>query len=178
MMGEMPPEGFITQVKGMAAMFDQQPDHTEACIIEEATIGGAAVFIYTPKTLSDNASKPCLVFYHGGGFIASGPSDWKKTCSTIAHLANVVVVCPFVGVGPEQQGAEWITHAVKALKWTHEQSDAQGIDKTRIGIMGESHGAWTALQVCRSLAVADEACLVKFSTLDIPASDCLSTACA
>ena len=169
MMGQMPPEGFIAQVRMMASMFDQSPDNVERCIVEETTINDKPCLVYTPKTMADTTAKPCLVFYHGGGFIASSPEHWKKKCSTLAMLTNAVVVCPFIGVGPAQQGSEWIANGVQALKWTHEHSEARGIDKMRIGIIGESHGAWTALQVCKTLATTDDSGLVKVSVLDIPA---------
>jgi len=168
MMGQMPPKGFIAQVGMMAAMFDQLPDNVECCIVKETTINNK--LLYTPKMLADTTAKPCLVFYHRGGFIALSPKHWKKKCSTLAMLTNAMVVCPFIGVGLAQQGLEWIANSVQALKWTHKQSEAQGIDKMRIGIIGELHGAWMALQVCKTLVTTDNSGLVKGVSVGHPSN--------
>ena len=169
-MGQKPPAAFGTQVKAMASMFGQSADRTGECKVEEVVIEGVGTgLIYTPNQLAGTTDKPCLVFCHGGGFTASGPDDGKKKCSSLAVNTNAVVLCSFIGSGPEQQGKAGISNGVKCLKWAHAQSASRGIDKTRIGIAGESHGAWTALAVCKALAEQGKSTLTKVCILDVPA---------
>ena len=83
-------------------MLDQTADKRSECYVEEAVIEGVGpLFLYTLKTLADDKAKPCLVSYHGGGFISSGPQDWKKECSGMAVTTGCMVVCPFIGTGPD-----------------------------------------------------------------------------
>ena len=74
-MSAMPPEAFLSAIAGMAEMFDQASDQTAECDVEEAAAGdsGHQIFVYAPKCLAGSRateSAPCLVYYHGGGFIA------------------------------------------------------------------------------------------------------------
>jgi acetyl esterase/lipase len=159
----------IEQFRGMVEMLDKNPVELLAQVtMEEVDVNGQKIFVYVPKALEGIEARPAIIYFHGGGFIMSGPEHWKKECAKQAIISNSVVICPTIGVGPEVKAAAWLEYAYAALKWVHVDIHYQ-IDTSRVCLHGSSHGSYTALELCKSLAEKDEAKLVKFCWLDIPA---------
>lgn len=69
---------------------------------------------------------------------------------------------------PEHKAPSGIDDGYAAVKWVIAMADKMGIDKTRIGIMGESGGAYIVAGVSMRMAEKDEGKLVKWQAQLIP----------
>ncbi|HTR95364.1 MAG TPA: alpha/beta hydrolase fold domain-containing protein [Trebonia sp.] len=105
--------------------------------------GPVPLRIYTPAAEVPSRA-PCLVWLHGGGFIAGGldmrESDWTAREVCAGARAVVVSVDYRLAVG----GVHYpVPHddTVAAVAWVRERADELGIDPARITIGGASAGA-------------------------------------
>lgn len=162
----------IEQFRGVCPMLDQNPvEVLEEVKMEEVSVNGNIALICIPTVLENSNTRSAVVYFHGGGFIMSSPVDWKKECAKQALLSNSIVFCPTIGVGPETKAPAWMENAYTSLKWLLAEAEQYKVDTTKVSLHGSSHGAYTALSLCKLLAEKDETSLVKFCWLDIPAID-------
>lgn len=108
--------------------------------------------VWTPAT--DNARRPVMVWWHGGGFeVGSGSSSWfdgQNLCRrgdvvvvTVNHRLNVFGHCYLAGV----LGSEWAESGnvgfldlVASLQWVSDNIERFGGDPKRVMIFGQSGG--------------------------------------
>ena len=89
---------------------------------------------------SENAKKPALLHFHGGGFVMGSCQNGFSRMQQLALDLDCVVVSVDYGLAPEMRIGEVVKQSYKALAWTHQQSKSLGIDNTRIGLLGFSAG--------------------------------------
>jgi acetyl esterase len=70
--------------------FATNPEPPELASVKEMAIPGPGgtipVRIYTPKTLRlADGMAPCLVFFHGGGWVIGNLDSHDVVCRTLAH---------------------------------------------------------------------------------------------
>jgi acetyl esterase/lipase len=103
-----------------------------------------------PKAASP-AKRPCVVVFHGGGWIQSNKeSTMNALC--LPYLAQGFVVCNVeyrvanIGASPAKAPAA-VTDSLNATKWFVDHADKYNMDVNRLVITGASAGGHLALMV-------------------------------
>src|SRR6478752_282179 len=66
--------------------------------------GAIPARIYTPKTLRrNNGLAPCLVFFHGGGWVIGDLDTHEVVCQKLAHEGELIVVSVDYRLAPEHK---------------------------------------------------------------------------
>lgn len=98
--------------------------------------------LYKPNNKS--AGKPGYLHIHGGGYIMGSPEGSDIGNVAICAKLGVVVLAVGYRLAPEHPIPAPLDDCYAGLKWLHEQADALGVDRQRIGIGGESAGGGLA----------------------------------
>lgn len=104
-------------------------------------VGGSAdirALLYTPAGLA--APSPCLIVYHGGGFVFPAAPYHYELARMYALRAGCRVL--FVGyrLAPKHPFPTAPEDAYAAYAWTLAHAEELGIDPTRIAVAGDSAG--------------------------------------
>jgi len=116
--------------------------------------GAIPARIYTPKTLQKpNGLAPCLVFYHGGGWVIGDLDSHDVVCRKLAHEGELIVISIDYRLAPEHKFPAAVDDAIAAAKWIASNARELGVDATRIMVGGDSAGGNLAAVV--ALAARD-----------------------
>jgi para-nitrobenzyl esterase len=144
----------VRDAAAFGPMAHQNPSPLETMLGTQGQ-GGAedclVVNVYTPA--ADDATRPVMVWIHGGAFVTgSGHVPWYNG-SNLARLYDVVVVTlnyrlgalGFLHLGHLEpafagSGSNGIGDQVQALRWVRDNVAAFGGDPTKVTIFGESAG--------------------------------------
>lgn len=96
-----------------------------------------AIF-YTPKTLQTPA--PCLVYFHGGGFVLPAAPYHYNNCRKYATFANCKVLFVDYPLAPKNKHPVPMNACFESYKWVIENADAIGVDRSKIAVGGDSAG--------------------------------------
>ncbi|MFJ1750620.1 carboxylesterase/lipase family protein [Streptomyces sp. NPDC088116] len=118
--------------------------------------GCLTVNVHTPvRAFRDDAARPVLVWWHGGGFSSgSGGWDWYDG-GRLAALGDIVVVTANYRVGPlgylylPEIGAANLGPQDQAavLRWVRDNIASFGGDPREVTVGGQSAGAYSALSL-------------------------------
>jgi acetyl esterase len=116
--------------------------------------GSIPARVYTPKQLrkSDGLS-PCLVFFHGGGWVIGDLDSHDVVCRKLAHEGELIVIAVDYRLAPEHRFPAAVDDAIAATKWVADNARQLGIDAARITVGGDSAGGNLAAVV--ALAARD-----------------------
>ena len=103
--------------------------------------GEIEVYILTPKKLK--APMPCLIDYHGGGFVLEGAEYHYRLAMTYAKETP----CKVVFVAPAHPFPTPVEDGYAAMEWVYDHAGELGIDKNRIAFVGDSAGAQLSVAV-------------------------------
>jgi len=116
--------------------------------------GAIAARIYTPKTLrKTNGLAPCLIFYHGGGWVIGDLDSHDVVCRKLAHEGELIVISVDYRLAPEHKFPAAVDDAITAAKWIAGNAQQLGIDAARLIVGGDSAGGNLAAVV--ALAARD-----------------------
>lgn len=101
--------------------------------------GDLAARRYVPEGFSGDA-QPCLVFFHGGGFIRGDLDTHDSICRVLAETAAAVVISVDYRMAPEARCPAPVFDARAAVTQIISQADEFGIDPDRIAVGGDSAG--------------------------------------
>ena len=96
------------------------------------------VKVIEPKEYVGNL--PCLVLFHGGGFIMGSSGGHYNIAKEYAEKVPCKVVYPEYRLIPEHKFPVPPEDCYAAYKWTLENMDVLGIDPQRVYIGGDSAG--------------------------------------
>ena len=103
--------------------------------------GAIPARIYTPKTLrKSDGLAPCLVFYHGGGWVIGDLDSHDVVCRKLAHEGELIVISIDYRLAPEHKFPAAVDDAIAAVKWIAANAKALGIDAARLTVGGDSAG--------------------------------------
>jgi len=120
----------------------------------DAPHGAIAARIYTPKTLrKTNGLAPCLVFFHGGGWVIGDLETHDVVCRKLAAEGELIVVSVDYRLAPEHPFPAAVDDAIASTKWIAAKAKQLGIDASRLMVGGDSAGGNLAAVV--SLAARD-----------------------
>ncbi|GAB2845737.1 alpha/beta hydrolase [Pseudoduganella ginsengisoli] len=83
---------------------------------------------------------PCIVFFHGGGWVACSVDSHDNICRRLARLSGCAVLSVDYRLAPEAVFPAALDDACAALRWVAVQGASFGIDATRLAVAGDSAG--------------------------------------
>jgi acetyl esterase len=103
--------------------------------------GAIPARIYTPTILrkADGAA-PCLVFFHGGGWVIGDLDSHDVVCRKLAHEGELIVISVDYRLAPEHKFPAAADDAIAATKWVAANAISLGIDTKRLMVGGDSAG--------------------------------------
>jgi acetyl esterase len=111
---------------------------------------------------------PCLLHFHGGGWIVGDHLCNDRTLRLLANQSGVSVLSVDYRLAPEHKFPAGLDDCVAVARHVHEQADEFGIDSECIGISGDSAGGNLTLATALQLRDSGENWL-KFLLLIYPA---------
>ena len=129
-------------------------------LMNKENINGVNCRVYKREGLKENL--PCIVYIHGGAFIGGSLDVSENPCKLIAEGINGVVISVDYSLAPEKPYPLGLNDCRKVVEYIEENNFLYGIDKNKIGIVGESAGANLAT------IVANENSNIKFQGLVYP----------
>jgi acetyl esterase/lipase len=103
--------------------------------------GSIPARIYTPKRLrKTDGLSPCLVFFHGGGWVIGDLDSHDVVCRKLAHEGELIVISVDYRLAPEHKFPAAVDDAIAATQWVADNASQLGIDAARISVGGDSAG--------------------------------------
>jgi acetyl esterase len=137
------------------ARFVSNPEPPELKSVEPLAIpaphGSIPARIYTPKTLRKLAGlAPCLVFFHGGGWVIGDLDSHDVVCRKLADEGQLIVISVDYRLAPEHKFPAAVDDAITATKWIAINGKQLGVDAARLMVGGDSAGGNLAAVVAIS----------------------------
>lgn len=162
------PESFsIEQLRGLMGW--ENTDITQTAIKTVyreiiGTNGSIPVRIYSPAT---EGVHPCVLFFHGGGFIGGSLKTVENPCKALAEKANAIVVSVDYRLAPEHAFPAGLTDCFDAVEWVFRHADEIGVNPKQIAVCGDSAGGNLAT-VCAMMDRDRGSGIIKFQALIYP----------
>ena len=116
--------------------------------------GAIPARIYTPTKLRQSGGlAPCLVFFHGGGWVIGDLDSHDVVCRKLAHEGELIVISVDYRLAPEHKFPAAVDDAIVATKWIADNARQLGIGAGRLMVGGDSAGGNLAAVV--ALAARD-----------------------
>ena len=120
----------------------------------ETIAGQPSLIILRPHDRrNEQALRPALVFFHGGGWVLGGFDTYGPLARQLARATGRIVIFVDYRLAPEHPFPAAIEDAFAALEWVSAHAAALGIDKNQIAVGGDSAGG--NLAAVAALAVRD-----------------------
>jgi acetyl esterase len=138
--------------------FVTNPEPPELLSVKPLSIpaphGAIPARIYMPKSLRKAGGlAPCLVFFHGGGWVIGDLDSHDVVCRKLADEGELIVISVDYRLAPEHKFPSAVDDAIAATKWIAEHARQLGIDASRLTVGGDSAGGNLAAVV--SIAARD-----------------------
>jgi acetyl esterase len=112
---------------------------------------------------------PCLVWYHGGGWVIGDLQSADTTARKLANRTGAVVVSVDYSLAPEHRFPAGPDDCGAALDWVLAHPDELGIDPTRVAVGGDSAGGNLAAVV--AIGARNRGVALTHQLLVYPATD-------
>jgi acetyl esterase/lipase len=158
----------------LAARFVSNPEPPELESAKELSIpaphGSIPARIYTPRTLrKKDGLAPCLVFFHGGGWVIGNLDSHDVVCRKLAHEGELIVISVDYRLAPEHRFPAAVEDALGATQWVASHARELGIDAARLSVGGDSAGG--NLAAVTALAARAKGPKLASQVLIYPATD-------
>ena len=129
----------------MQARVVSNPEPPELLSVKPLSIpashGAIQARIYTPKQLrKKDGLAPCLVFFHGGGWVIGNIETHDVVCRMLADEGELIVISVDYRLAPEHRFPAAVDDAITATKWVAANARQLGIDASRLSVGGDSAG--------------------------------------
>ncbi|MEX0942385.1 MAG: alpha/beta hydrolase [Pseudomonadales bacterium] len=138
---EMAPPAAREMYRMMSQAYEKADMHS----VTELSADGVPVRVYHP---SEDPDLPCLVFYHGGGWVIGDLDTHDNIARNLARAVNCVVVSTDYRLAPEHPFPAPLEDCFTALKWVAAHAGELGIDANKIAVGGDSAGGNLSAAVC------------------------------
>jgi acetyl esterase len=95
---------------------------------------------YYTRNSMRKSGKPCLIFFHGGGWVGGSVYTVENPCRLIAELADAVVFNIDYSLAPEKKFPNGFNDCFNAVKHIYNHAEEYGIDRNKIAVGGDSAG--------------------------------------
>ncbi|MGO4713823.1 alpha/beta hydrolase [Bradyrhizobium sp. 2TAF24] len=158
----------------LAARAITNPEPPALASVRTLTIPGPAgpipARLYTPLALRQSGGlSPCLVFFHGGGWVIGDLETHDVVCRTLALEGELMVISVDYRLAPEHKFPAAFDDAVAATRWVAAHARELGIDAARLVVGGDSAGGNLAAAV--TLAAREAGPRLAGQVLIYPATD-------
>jgi acetyl esterase len=107
--------------------------------------------IYTPTNPRKTGGlAPCLVFFHGGGWVIGDLDSHDVVCRKLADAGRLIVISVDYRLAPEHKFPAAVDDAIAATTWIAGHAKQHGIDASRLMVGGDSAGGNLAAVVAIS----------------------------
>jgi acetyl esterase len=103
--------------------------------------GEIALRLYAETT---EAMQPCVVYFHGGGYVYGDLDTHDAVCRAMAKEAGATVIAVDYGLAPEVRYPAAVDDAYAAMVWVADEAERLGVDVERISVAGDSAGGGLA----------------------------------
>jgi acetyl esterase len=137
------------------ARFVANPEPPELKSVQPLSIpspaGPIPARVYTPMQLRTvGGLAPCLVFFHGGGWVIGDLDTHDVVCRKLADEGELLIVSVDYRRAPEHKFPAAVDDAIAATKWLAENAGQLGVDPSRLLVGGDSAGGNLAAVVAIS----------------------------
>jgi acetyl esterase/lipase len=126
------------------------------------------VRVYRPS--GSSATRPGLLWVHGGGYVMGSPEIHEPASIEIARGLGITVIAVSYRLAPQWPFPTPLEDCYSALGWMHRHASALDIDPSRIAVGGASAGGGLAAALAQ-LAYDRQEVPVKFQLLVYPMLD-------
>lgn len=103
--------------------------------------GAIPARIYKPLKLREaNGLSPCLVFFHGGGWVIGNLDSHDVVCRTLADEGQLIVISVDYRLSPEHRFPAAVEDAIASTKWIFSNAKSLNIDASQLFVGGDSAG--------------------------------------
>lgn len=156
--------------KARGALSPPAPDVAELRDLKIAGPGGDIALRFYRGVGADASNAPCLVFYHGGGWVIGDLDTHDVVCRMLANEARCAVLSVDYRMGPEHPFPAAVDDCWAATHWTAQNAATLGIDGARLAVGGDSAGGNLAAVI--ALMARDKGMAsVQLQVLVYPATD-------
>ncbi len=125
------------------------PEPEAVAAVEERLLpsadGELRVRIFRPFDLPSPA--PCLVFFHGGGWVIGSLDSHESICRSLARRSRSIVVSVDYRLAPEARFPAALEDSYTATDWVANHAGELRLDPNRLAIAGDSAGGNLAAAV-------------------------------
>jgi acetyl esterase len=93
------------------------------------------------------ASQPCVVYFHGGGFVYGDLETHDAVCRAMAKVSGATVVAVDYALAPERRYPAALEDAYAAVEWVAAHAESLGVEAGRLAVAGDSAGGGLAAVV-------------------------------
>lgn len=149
---ELPPEDARELVQVLPGVPEQVGD------VRDFTVSGNAgpieIRLIRPIDTDPDERLPCMVFYHGGGWVVGSIGSHDALCRRIANSARCVVASVEYRLAPEHKYPAAVDDSIAAVRELQTLAHELHLDAARFAVCGDSAGGNLAAVV--ALALKDE----------------------
>lgn len=139
-MTDVPP----AEARNMFKAMQSEAYKEEVSSTQDSQAGNIPIRIYR---MSD-AKAPCIVYYHGGGWVIGDLDTHDSFCTQLANATGYTVVSVDYRLAPEAPFPASLDDCYDALVWVQAQASELNIDPAKIAVAGDSAGGNLAAAVC------------------------------
>lgn len=159
----------VPHMKTPKFLFKDQDLCVETYDIESYDKEKIQCYLISPKDIIENA--PCLIYIHGGGFVLPAAGYHYKNAMKYAKEINCKVLFINYRLAPKHPHPIFFEDCYAAMCWLYENANELSINKTIIGIGGDSAGATLSVGVCMMARDRNHPIKFKFQMLPYPFLD-------
>ncbi|HKI73737.1 MAG TPA: alpha/beta hydrolase, partial [Pseudomonadales bacterium] len=141
----------LADARAMYRMMGENFSRPQMDSIEDTTANGVSVRIYRPSAAD---KLPCLVYFHGGGWVIGDLESHDNVCRTLADQIGCVVIATDYRLSPEHPFPAPLDDCYTVTRWAADNADALNIDAAKIAVGGDSAGG--NLSACVALRIKQE----------------------
>jgi len=137
--------------RAMYRMMNEANSRADVHGVTDTSAGGVPVRIYRPSAANE---LPCLVYFHGGGWVIGDIETHDNVCRNLALQAQCAVISADYRLAPEHPFPAPLEDCYAVTSWAADNAAALDIDASRIAVGGDSAGG--NLSACVSLKAKQE----------------------